>query len=214
MFCSNTALGNQQLQLSEKFCNESDECNKELAETLRPYLKWFLIVLNILNLALIVISRWKPWVTKYYFHLSMLNQMALEALPINYGSVQIAYESLAVTLMFMSYSFSFWREIAHVTLLMYYIAGCREFLYNDQIGLITDIFAYTMWNLALLFNLAIMYFIISWIGYMYVEAELPRQSNERLLNNLKEGVFIVGEDQRKIMFTNTAAKKKHSTALF
>ena len=164
-------------------------------------------MLNTSFIALVVISRWYPWITKYYFHLLLLNQMAIEALPINYGSVQIAYDSLAISVIFITHSFSFWREIAHVTLLNYYIACCREFLYNDQIDFITDISAYTMWNLALIFNLAIMYLIISLIGHLYVEAELPRQSNERLLNNLKEGVFIVGEDQRKIMFTNTAAKK-------
>ena len=108
---------------------------------------------------------------------------------------------------FVATSFSFWREIAHVILINYYIAYCRESLYNDQIGLITDISVYTIWNFVYVFNLSMLYFIMSWIGHMYVEAEIPRQSNERLLNNLKEGVFIVGEDQRKIMFTNTVAKR-------
>ena len=42
---------------------------------------------------------------------------------------------------------------------------------------------------------------------MYVKAELPRESNERLLNNLKEGVFILHEDKNKILFTNSAAQR-------
>ena len=42
---------------------------------------------------------------------------------------------------------------------------------------------------------------------MYVKAELPRESNERLLNNLKEGVFILHEDKNKLLFTNSAAHR-------
>ena len=51
------------------------------------------------------------------------------------------------------------------------------------------------------------YIILSWIGFTYLEAQLPRKSNEELLNNLKEGVFIVGEENGEINFENTAAKR-------
>lgn len=49
--------------------------------------------------------------------------------------------------------------------------------------------------------------LLSWIGFQYVAAELPRESNERLLNNLQEGVFIVSEDNKQVLFQNTAADR-------
>ena len=49
--------------------------------------------------------------------------------------------------------------------------------------------------------------MLSWIGFQYVGAELPRESNERLLNNLQEGLFIVSEDNKEVLFQNSAASR-------
>ena len=49
--------------------------------------------------------------------------------------------------------------------------------------------------------------MFNWIGFTFLEAQLPRESNEELLNNLKEGVFIVGEEDNEIQFENAAAKR-------
>ena len=45
----------------------------------------------------------------------------------------------------------------------------------------------------LLVNIAVIHCFISKMGYLYVEAEMPRISNEILLNSLEEGVFIVNQ---------------------
>ena len=49
--------------------------------------------------------------------------------------------------------------------------------------------------------------MIVWVGYIYVQAELPRISNEKLLNNLKEGVFIIEDESSLVLFQNRAAKR-------
>ena len=49
--------------------------------------------------------------------------------------------------------------------------------------------------------------MISWIGLKYIKAELPRESNERLLNNFKEGVIILNEEKSEILFTNFSARQ-------
>ena len=49
--------------------------------------------------------------------------------------------------------------------------------------------------------------MISWIGFKYVEAEMPRESNEELLNSLKEGVFIVDATTSEVRFKNIAARR-------
>ena len=42
--------------------------------------------------------------------------------------------------------------------------------------------------------------IFTWIGSIYVAAELRRQGNEKLLNGLKEGILILEEDTSVIKF--------------
>ena len=44
------------------------------------------------------------------------------------------------------------------------------------------------------------------MGYLFVDAEDPRASQEQLLNNLEEGVFIVEKDCSGICFLNSAAR--------
>jgi len=50
------------------------------------------------------------------------------------------------------------------------------------------------------------YLAISWVGFKFLSAELPRKGNEQLLHNLKEGVFIVDDETDIVRFHNTAAK--------
>ena len=49
--------------------------------------------------------------------------------------------------------------------------------------------------------------VYSWIGYTFLSSELQRQSNEIILNNLKEGVYIIDEESAKVRFKNNAAVK-------
>ena len=51
------------------------------------------------------------------------------------------------------------------------------------------------------------YIVNGWIGYNYLNSELQRQSNEIILNNLKEGVYIIDEESAKVRFKNNAAVK-------
>ena len=106
--------------MSENFCTDSDKCNIELVDALRPFLKWFLIVLNGSFFAIIVISYWKPWLAKYYLHLIILHQMALETLPADYGSMHIEYNETTMILYFINFSFTWWREIIHVAVFNVY----------------------------------------------------------------------------------------------
>ena len=33
--------------------------------------------------------------------------------------------------------------------------------------------------------------LLHWVGFLYLDAKMPNESNQRLLNNLKEGVYIL-----------------------
>ena len=54
-------------------------------------------------------------------------------------------------------------------------------------------------------NTGMIHIVITWMGSMFVKAELPRIGNEKLLNGLQEGVFIVEEETSHVLFQNSAA---------
>ena len=89
---------------------------------------------------------------------------------------------------------------------MYIGLFLRTYLYEDafDMQMISPVLAYLAMQL---FLSAIAYMIITWIGSIFVEAEIPRLGNEKLLNGLKEGVFIIEEDSSIIQFQNHAAKR-------
>ena len=51
-----------------------------------------------------------------------------------------------------------------------------------------------------LVNSALVHMIITWIGSKFVTSELPRVGNEKLLNGLQEGVFIIEEETSHVLF--------------
>ena len=50
------------------------------------------------------------------------------------------------------------------------------------------------------------YLIFSLAGSYYVKAEIPRIGNEKLLNGLEEGVFVIDENSQSVLFRNSSAK--------
>ena len=42
--------------------------------------------------------------------------------------------------------------------------------------------------------------IITWVGSKFIMSELPRIGNEKLLNSLQEGVFIIEEETSHVLF--------------
>ena len=49
--------------------------------------------------------------------------------------------------------------------------------------------------------------LYNWVGFLYLDAKMPNDSNQRLLNNLKEGVYILQEDDFTLQFKNSAANR-------
>ena len=68
--------------------------------------------------------------------------------------------------------------------------------------------------LFLLFSCTSVHCLYSFMGSLYVGSEVPRIANEQLLDNLKEGVFIVEKDCSGICFLNSAAKNFMSNPNF
>ena len=90
-------------------------------------------------------------------------------------------------------------------LLIYLQIFVHIFIYKDAINykhiesLVARIFA-------VLFTSWFMHICFSWIGKIYLKSEILRTGNDKLLNNLKEGVFVVDETKDKIRFVNEAGE--------
>ena len=52
--------------------------------------------------------------------------------------------------------------------------------------------------------------VITKVGFIYIEAEALRSGNEQTLDNLNEGVIILGEEDMEIRYYNKAASVSNS----
>ena len=63
--------------------------------------------------------------------------------------------------------------------------------YNDDADVQNIIANCSIHLLYAFLNYSTYYILVSWIGFTYLEAQLPRESNEKVLQNLKIGVIII-----------------------
>ena len=79
----------------------------------------------------------------------------------------------------------------------------RKYLYEEEIELGTSF----TWIFTLMLLSGWAFTFLTWVGSIFVAAELPRLGNDQLLNGLKEGVLIIEEDSNEIKFMNKSAKR-------
>ena len=82
----------------------------------------------------------------------------------------------------------------------------RKFIYEAPIdfdmvvGLITAM-------IFTAFVITLIHILINKMGLLFVDSEILRTGNDQLLNDLEEGVIILNEDSKKVLFVNQAATK-------
>ena len=54
-------------------------------------------------------------------------------------------------------------------------------------------------------NLFFIHWVITKVGFLFIDAEVLRRGNEKLLDSLEEGVVILEENSNKILYYNAAA---------
>ena len=57
------------------------------------------------------------------------------------------------------------------------------------------------------FNCWICHLVITKVGMIFIDAEILRAGNDQLLNELEEGVIILQDDTKEMMFSNSAANQ-------
>ena len=58
------------------------------------------------------------------------------------------------------------------------------------------------------FNLFFIHIVMTQVGMIFVNSETVRVGNEEILNNMKEGVVILHEENDQVLFANKAADKQ------
>lgn len=199
-------LGKYQFQVSKDFCaDESSNCNKDLLESIFPHARVFLIVSNFLRIPLVVASYWKPGLCRYYLYMMLLHNMVKETLPIDYGQMHIRHLMLVNVIIFILYGYDWTKSIVSLILYNFYtMVVVRSLIYQED-ELVSLVFQFLASTIVTAYFCAVVYVMQSWIGFQYIAAELPHESNKRLLNNFQEGVFIVSEDTKETLFQNSAA---------
>ena len=141
-------------------------------------------------------------------------------MPMNYGEshfFRLLLESYVLLTLFFHH---IWLDlICCCSSLTFVILGVRTMLYQDELGskLLVACAATIVWTC---YNILLVYFLISLAGFLFTNSELPRKGQEQLLNNIRDGVFIINEKESIVQFMNTAAIKinkrlesSHSSAL-
>ena len=186
-------LGVYAFQLTPEYMEDNDNpCNREVVQTILPFATWILIVMNLGRIPLMLASLKKPDVCKYYLYYELITAVVRESLPIDYGDVHTQNVLILNFAWMCMYGFNFWRNTGALLLYTgYVLVVVRAYLYEDEKGMVELVANFIMSCIWLIYNCAFIHIVISWIGFKFVAAEMPRNSNERLLNNLKEGVVII-----------------------
>lgn len=82
----------------------------------------------------------------------------------------------------------------------------RKFIYEAPIdyGIVVGLIT------AMIFTalaITLMHILFNKMGLLFVDSEILRTGNDQLLNELEEGVIILNEDSKKVLFVNQAATK-------
>ena len=82
----------------------------------------------------------------------------------------------------------------------------RKFIYEAPIdsGVVVGLLTAMIFT-ALVITL--MHILFNKMGLLFVDSEILRTGNDQLLNDLEEGVIILKEDSKKVLFVNKAASK-------
>ena len=78
--------GSSRVEKSYTFIeNENSKVNRERAEFILPFIKWIIYAMQLARLLLLIVSKWRPSVNKYFYPLNILVLVVKEAAPVDYG---------------------------------------------------------------------------------------------------------------------------------
>ena len=160
-----------------------------------------------MQMVIVIVSYYKPGLCRYHLYSILIHNMVKESLPIDYGLVQLRYLVLMNGIFFIIHSYDYYKSIISLILYNLWTMVIVQIVIYQKDEPVKLVSAFFVSSIVMMYYCVAVHVLLSWIGFQYVQAELPRESNERLLNNLQEGLFIVSEDNKEVLFQNSAASR-------
>ena len=180
-------------QETQRFIDEDGPPNLELTKKVFPYAKVLIITFNLGRLVLFLIGlKWLK-ITRIFFYYELITFVIEQMLPFDITwTVATLIRLLISSLNLITDYFDWWPSL-FCTLLQYPILGvARAMFYNESIDSHFFLNITSTMVVSALFSWIIHISIVKF-NLIYIEAEVLREGNEQLLNNLEEGVIIVEE---------------------
>lgn len=170
-----------------------------------PYATNYLLISQCLRVVALIVSYWKPGICKHYLYFVLLHNMVKETLPVDKGPTHGTLITFMGSILFAMYGFGFYRGAIGVAVFEFYVLVIVPYYVYLEDDFKKLIVAYVARVITTTMNIAVTYIMMTWIGFKFIKAEIPRESNHRLLDDLKEGIFIVDEENDEVLFKNKAA---------
>jgi len=90
-------------------------------ETIKPYAKTYLIISQCLRFVALIVSYWKPGITKYYLSFVLLHQMVKETMPLDRGAFYGTFITFLCSTLFVMYEFAFYRGAIGIVVFKFYV---------------------------------------------------------------------------------------------
>ena len=130
-----------------------------------------------------------PKLLKAYFYVDILNLFAEQFIPapLDIGHEQLLHILLTYVIFWLGY-FHFWIDITLVVLSFVPLYFKRVYLHGDPLNeAIINSLMMLPWHVL---NLFFIHWVITKVGFLFIESEVLRRGNEAILDDLQEGVVI------------------------
>ena len=125
---------------------------------------------------MIIVSYWKPSICKYYFFYHMFFMTVKYTAPIEFGQAEIlTIYDLYIT--YMAFAYTAWIPALCQIVFYAYVIILRKFMYQDDMTGVQLITKFLMGAFNLTYANIFIHLAISWMGFKYIEAEIPREAN-------------------------------------
>ena len=168
------------------------------------------MILHIIGRVILMLVSFKYLkICKFYFYYEMLYMLLETLIP---PSVLSPYYNRAFILQksyenFSYFYFELWPSLFCSLATTMMSPLIRKLVYDEGIKedyTLPQTLIQMMYQSIVLISIQIIY---SWLGFIFLDSEILRGSNEQLLNNLDDSCVILEENSYTVLFVNDAAKK-------
>ena len=203
-------LGKADFQRAELYIASASEDELEVmvvSKQIMPYLKWIYITLTLGRFVLLLLSIKNLRISKTYFYYEHVLFLCSAAMPLGLpADAQNDVDFAALQVNFAMFFFDVWPCLVCSLVSQVLTPVFRAINYGEEFDMQVVKSALGMMVSVTLAYLMI-HCIFTQLGFALVGAEVERGSNRLLVNNLEEGVVLLEQDTKTVLFLNHAAEK-------